>query len=157
MKSIIYIIAALLWLQTGFSQETSIDKVLLIGDEDQYYENLVGSCDKMLLTVSDNSMNIAFEHWTSLLSSMETAAEDADFDLKGIKMWVNVFWNADGSIKNIFYYPKPNSKNMDFEKLTYFMEAFAADFILPIDSNTCFSHYGSASFPIRSRVNRDAK
>ena len=92
-------------------------------------------------------MNKAYKLWVSLLKDLERFANDKDFDLKGTKIWINLFWNADGSIRNIVYYPKPNSKNMDFALLSDFLSYFAFSYQLALTNETPFSHYGSASFP----------
>lgn len=139
------------------AQDVSVSKVMLIGEQDPYYESLVMECNTLLLSVTENKMEQAFDIWTNMLESIEAEAETADFDIKGVKLWINLFWNEDGSIKNIFYYPKPNSKNMDFEKLTSFLNRFADEYSLPKSYKSCFSHYGSAAFPIRTRVVTDVE
>jgi len=82
-----------------------------------------------------------------LLSDMEQYAEKSDFDIKGIKIWLNVFWNPDGTIKHLVYFPKPNSRNMDFKLLTKFMEKFRTTYEMESLTAKCYSHCGSASFP----------
>lgn len=130
-----------------FAQSTDA-KVSLIGDDEKSYESVISECPSLLLQVTNNSMDKAYQHWTSMLIDMETSAADSGLDLKGAKLWINLFWEADGSIKNIVYYPKPNSKNMDFDVVTAFLENFAADYHMPVSHTECFSHYGSASFPV---------
>ncbi len=144
-----------LFASTSILAQTSVadisTKVMLIGEEESYYEELVGECNNLLLNVTGNSMEEAFGSWTSMLEEMEAAASTEGFDIKGVKLWINLFWNEDGTIRRIFYYPKPTSKNMDFEQLTTFFESFAASYVFPINGDACFSHYGSASFPVRAR------
>jgi len=125
---------------------------MLIGEQDEYYEQLVTDCSSMLLSVTGNSMDKAYSSWTSMLSDMETTAADEGFDIKGVKLWINCFWNEDGSIRKIFYYPKPTSKNMDFEQLTTFLEVFSSTYIFPVSNDSCYSHYGSGSFPTARKI-----
>ncbi len=87
-----------------------------------------------------------------MLHEMENHADSLGFDIKGIKMWLNVFWSEDGSIKRLVYYPKPNSKNIDFSKLTNFLAAFVQSYQFTLTANECFSHYGSASFPTHAQL-----
>lgn len=157
MKSILYTIGLTIACIGVSAQQNELPKVMLIGEENGYYEELVEECNTLLLSVTDNSMMAAFDNWTEMLSEMEASADKDGFDIKGVKLWINVFWNEDGSINKVFYYPKPNSKNMDFEKLSYFLEHFANAYTFPITSEACFSHYGSASFPVRARLSRDEK
>ncbi|MDF1694452.1 MAG: hypothetical protein P1U56_01380 [Saprospiraceae bacterium] len=130
----------------------TISKVSLIGENEQEYEQMMAECSSSLLSIADNSMDKAFNHWTSMLAQMESSAENQGLDIKGVKVWMNLFWDSNGSIKKMVYYPKPNSKNIDFDKLTAFFESFAENFSLEIDNSSCFSHYGSASFPILTKV-----
>lgn len=134
----------------GFAQETSI-KVTFIGENEKEDEQLMMDCSTPLLYIADNSMDEGYDLWLYMLAQMEANAKDQGLDIRGVKVWMNMFWEADGSIKKITYYPKPTSKNMDFDQLTAFLTIFAEDYNLGINNKTCFSHYGSASFPINPK------
>ncbi len=125
----------------------SIPTVFKIGENEIAYEKLVSVCSQPLLSVCQDSMDLAYEKWMLMLSDMEKHAESAEFDIKGIKIWLNVFWNSDGTIKNLIYYPKPNSRNMDFDLLTKFLDSFSGTYSTEIQFSGCYSHYGSAAFP----------
>lgn len=125
----------------------SLPQVFMIGDNEIDYEALVSVCSKPLLTVCNDSMDTAYRLWMGMLSDMEEYAEVSEFDIKGIKIWLNVFWNADGSIKHLVYFPKPNSRNMDFDLLTKFFNKFVESWNMQSLTAHCFSHYGSATFP----------
>ena len=122
-------------------------RAFLIGENEKHFESLVSEHGEQLLNVCNNSMDKAYISWVSLLKDLEGFADDRKFDLKGTKIWINVFWNADGSIRNIVYYPKPNSKNMDFSLLSDFLSDFASNYQFTLTNERPFSHYGSASFP----------
>lgn len=122
-------------------------RAFLIGENEKHFESLVSEHGEQLLNVCNNSMDKAYKSWVSLLKDLEGFADDRKFDLKGTKIWINVFWNADGSIRNIVYYPKPNSKNMDFSLLSDFLSDFASNYQFTLTNERPFSHYGSASFP----------
>lgn len=123
------------------------ERAFLIGENEEHFELLVTEHSDQLLNVCNNSMDKAYDAWVSLLKDLEGFAEDRSFDLKGTKIWINVFWNTDGSIRNIVYYPKPNSKNMDFSLLSSFLADFASSYQFNLSNDRPFSHYGSASFP----------
>jgi len=125
--------------QSDFDQS---ERAFLIGENEEYFEMLVTEHSEQLLNVCSNSMDKAYEAWVSLLKDLEGFAEDSDFDLQGTKIWINVFWNADGSIRNIVYYPKPNSKNMDFTLLSSFLSDFASSYQFILTNEKSFSHYG---------------
>lgn len=131
------------------------ERAFLIGENEEHFELLVTEHSDQLLNVCNNSMDKAYDSWVSLLKDLEGFAEDRNFDLKGTKIWINVFWNTDGSIRNIVYYPKPNSKNMDFSLLSSFLADFASSYQFTLTNEKPFCHYGSASFPTFSSFAQD--
>jgi len=138
------------------SQDGDVPSVFLIGQNETTYEKLMTDHETMLLTVCENDMNRAYGKWVDVLTQMESYSENQEFDLKGVKLWLNVFWNEDGSIQHVVYHPKPNSKNMKTEDLSNFFTAFIDVYNNDIKSVYKFSHYGSAAFPtFPQRVARD--
>lgn len=132
--------------------DNAIPRTFLIGENEDYYEQLVKDHNVLLLNVCSNSMEKAYSNWVTIMTDLEDYAEDRSFDLKGTKIWINVFWNTDGSIKHIVYYPKPTSKNMDFDLLSSFLSDFCASYQFELNYEKPFSHYGSASFPTMSSI-----
>lgn len=130
----------------------ALPSVFLIGEFEDEYEQLSVNCDRKLLNNCNEQMEVAYYKWMGLLNDIEGYSDQLNFDLKGIKIWINVFWNADGTIKHLVYYPKPNSKNMDFDQLTDFFDSFLAQYQSPITDQVCFSHNGSANFPIYAKL-----
>lgn len=155
MRALLAFICILFMTSSVYSQELTNTEnqknVYIIGEDGGKYESMVASCPDMLLTVAGNSMDEAFMLWTDMLIEMQKFSEETSFDLSGVKVWINTFWNEDGSINAIVYYPKPTSRNMDFEELTDFFNLFAQNYVLPKEHAKCFSHYGSASFPVYVR------
>lgn len=134
---------------TLFAQNKAdeIPRAFLIGEYESYYEQLVVEHRDQLLNVCNNSMEKAYTNWTDVMVDLEQFADSRDFDIKGTKVWINIFWNADGTVRHIVYYPKPNSKNMDFQLLSDLLSDFAASYQFVISFDRPFSHYGSSSFP----------
>lgn len=130
-----------------WDQDGRVPQVFLIGQNETSYEKLMSDYGTMLLAVSENDMKVAYSRWIDLLTQMEAFSEKAEFDLKGLKLWLNVFWNEDGSIQHIVYHPKPNSRNTRTEDINNFFESFIPQYAASITSNYKFSHYGSAAFP----------
>lgn len=129
------------------SEQQEVSGAFIIGEHEKLYEQLVVEHNEQLLSVCANSMDKAYTAWTHLLIDLEQFAEDREFDIKGTKAWINVFWNTNGTIRHIVYYPKPNSKNMDFQLLSDFLSDFVANYQFEITNERPFSHYGSATFP----------
>jgi hypothetical protein len=157
IKSIILIISCI-WIPGQMQAQAAkpveritaqgyLPKVFLIGEYEQPYEQLIGEYDLLLMSAFNNDMKKAYEVWTTILIDMEEYAKLQQFDLNGLKLWINLFLNADGTIQHIVYYPKPNSRNMSFDNLTAFMLSFAKTYQLKDLVQAKCSHYGSASFP----------
>ncbi len=124
-----------------------LPRAFQIGEYETGYGNLIKHYPESLLSVSNDSIELAYINWMYLLNDMEKYSRKIDFDLKGIKIWLNVFWNKDGQIEYISYYPKPNSRNMEFKQLTAFFIDFVNNFKSRIRGKDNFVHFGSARFP----------
>jgi len=136
--------------QSGGSDK-SISLVFYIGEDENNYEKLVQKYNTMLFTVCNNNMELAFDNWTVLLKDLEDFAAKSNIDLKGVKLWLNVFWDKDGTIDHLVFYPKPNSRNMNYDNVKALLINFAKSYQSPLKYSTRFSHYGSAAFPVFSR------
>ncbi|WP_235296700.1 hypothetical protein [Portibacter marinus] len=132
---------------SGTDSSTEVPTTFLISEDDFAYGELVSNTPTSLLEVCDDAMNIAYKKWIYMLADMEDQAVEEGFEIRGLKIWINVFWNADGSIDHIVYYPKPNSKNIEYKDFTKFLNRFAEKHRMDIKSDVNFAHYGSASFP----------
>lgn len=150
----------LTFLMIGFHPEPAVSqpttdalpKVFLIGQFQEEYEQLNVECDRTLLSNCDESMEVAYYKWMGLLTEIEKYSEQVGFDIKGVKLYINVYWNSDGSIKHLVYYLKTNSKNMNLDELTDFFDSFTAQYKPIIVDQVCFSHNGSANFPIYAKL-----
>ena len=137
------------WLgsQTDITSQYHSPKVSLIGEDSKQYEELVNHCGVSLLTASDGNMESAYLHWIKFIRSIELYAVEQEWDINGLKVWMNVFWDEEGNIQNMYYYPKPNCRNIVFEEFSHFLNDFAAESKISLKHDTCFSHYASVSFP----------
>ncbi len=126
---------------------TKQPKVFLIGEQPETFENLSMKYQKLLLEVCNDDMNQAYTKWQDMLKAMESHATGMGFDIKGIKLWLKVFWDKDGSIAHIGYHLKPDSKNVKTKYLSAFLRDFAKSYKTPCEATEKFSQYSSASFP----------
>ena len=86
-----------------------------------------------------------------MLQEMEAYSNLIGYDLKGVRAWLNIFWEKDGRIRHIAYYLKPSSKLVDLTELTAFFSSFINHYSFPLVTDSRYSHYGSASFPTAPR------
>ncbi len=133
--------------------QDSVDlpKAFTMGEFEEQFDDLMQEHEALLLSECDNDMDIAFEKWISMLKEMEAYSEIIGYDLKGIKIWLNVFWDKNGTVDHIVYHLKPNSRNIDIEELTAFFSSFMNNYKFPLVTDEKFSHYGSAAFPTFAR------
>ncbi|HRI34905.1 MAG TPA: hypothetical protein PLD02_14225, partial [Saprospiraceae bacterium] len=125
-----------------------LPKSFLIGEYEQPYESLLNIYDKMLVSMFNDDNEKAFALWTSILIAMEDYSKEMNIDLNGLKLWMNVFFNTDGSIQHIVYFPKPNSKNMEYNTLTAFFISFCKTYRMKENLNSKCLLNATATFPI---------
>lgn len=125
----------------------TMPRIFMLGDQEKEFEALQMEYEYSLLSVCNNDYDSSFVQWVMMLKQMEDYGDSIDFDLKGIKMWVQVFWDADGSIRHIGYYLKPNSKNIRKEEIAAFFKGFINQYKSSLVSNRKYSNYASANFP----------
>lgn len=125
-----------------------LPKVIVIGEDEAAYEKLTAQHSKLLLAVCNNDVDVAFKHWIGMMKDVQQYSDKIHFDLKGLKMWLEVFFNPDGSISNIAYYLKPSSRNINEKEIKGFLTAFMNQYKFDLKDKVPFSHYGSVSFPL---------
>ncbi len=128
-------------------QLDTMPKVFILGEQEKEFENLQIEYEYSLLSVCNNDFEASFTQWILMLKQMEEYAVSIDYDLKGIKMWLQVFWHPDGSIHHVGYYLKPNSRNVRKEEMAAFFKGFIGHYKSSLTSTRKFSHYASANFP----------
>ncbi|MFZ1750808.1 MAG: hypothetical protein WAU01_11480 [Saprospiraceae bacterium] len=138
--------------QSKANIEVKTNSVFFIGEEEKNYEKLVQNYNTMLFTVCANNMELAYENWSVLLKDLEDYSIKSNTDLKGVKLWLNVFWSKDGTIDHIVFYPKPNSKNLNYDNIKLLLANFIKTYQSPLKHTARFSHYGSAAFPVFSKT-----
>lgn len=131
--------------------DLELPKVFLIGEYIEEFDLASAEYKLQLLEACEQDMHRAYFKWLSMLQEMENYADALEFDIKGVKMWIKVFWSPEGDIDHIAYYLKPNSKNVNVDELTAFFSSFIKQYKFPLTTDAKFSNYGSASFPVVSK------
>lgn len=124
-----------------------LPSVFLMGEYERPYERMSAQYKNLLIQAYDLDLNKAYSAWTHVLEEMEIYAEKEQFNIKGLKLWMNVFFNKNGTIQHIAYYPKPNSRNMQTEHISNFLIGFCKNYQFAGGMPMACSHFGSASFP----------
>ncbi len=131
--------------------------VFQIGDQPEAFEKLSEDYEIGLLDVCDNDVKKAHQQWTLMLKAMENYAKANDFDINGLKMWMKVFWEEDGTIKHIAFHLKPTSKNLDRKTLENFLKNFSKSYSIDVKAAENYSQYSSAAFPTLPQLVFDKK
>ncbi len=129
-------------------QKSKHPTVFLIEQESYAFEQLSMRYENNLISACDNDMENAYGKWMNMLREIQKFSEDRDFDIKGVKMWIKIFWSTDGRVDHIAYFLKPSSRNINTDALTIFFKDFVRFYRFPVNTEYEFSHYTSASFPI---------
>lgn len=125
-------------------------RVFIIEENELLFEELSKDYSKMMLEACDNDINKSSQEWINMLLQMQKYSKLWNYDrLNGVKVWIKVFCDKRGRIKHIAYAVKPSSRTVDTELFSKFLERFIRVHRMNIRTKANFSHYTSASFPVR--------
>lgn len=139
------------FLQKSNPDSTDLPTVFIIGEHEDEFNRLGVEYQALLLTACDDNMDMAYDKWLGMLEELQIFAASNQFDLRGIKMWLNVFWDENGVVSHIAYHLKPQSRNVDTRYLTAVLSEFTKTYRFPLVFESKYSHYGTASFPVFPR------
>ena len=135
----------------------NLPRVSLLGEDEALLSDLIKSHDNILLQVCGNDMEIAYAQWMEMLGAMEDYSNEIGYDIRGAKMYLHVFWDLDGTISHLSFFPKANSRNIPVDELKAFFKGFVKNYKMDIEANEGFNHYASGSFPVFDRPALSAK
>lgn len=121
--------------------------VFLIGENDIPMEEMNKEYPALLLEVLGDDMDKAYSQWQKVINGMEKYAVSIDFNLKGVSMWINIYWRASGKIDYIGYFLKPDSRNVRTAEMNAFLKAFIKQDKIHLAYSSGYFHNGSVSFP----------
>ena len=127
-----------------------VPAVFVLGEDEAAYERLSNTFPRTLLAVSSNDLAAALKYWLELMGEIDRYSKTINFEIKGMKLWLHVFWNEDGTIAHIGFFFLPNSRNFKVEEVKAFFASFMRQYKPVLKSDRKFSHYTSVSFPVLS-------
>ncbi|NRB62155.1 MAG: hypothetical protein HRU40_03840 [Saprospiraceae bacterium] len=128
-------------------QAQNVKKAFILGENEEAYEKLSREHARTLLAVSNNDPEEALGNWFETMRGIERYANSIDFDIKGLKALLHIFWNEDGTIGHIGYFILPDSRNYPPEDLSALLASFVRQHTSELTSDRKFSHYTNVSFP----------
>jgi hypothetical protein len=122
-------------------------KVFMIGQNQKQYDKLLSEYPIQMLQAFDNNLDSASVAWNEFQYDLEKYAENQGVEFKGLKLWINLFIDKE-KINGIYFYPKPNSRNTDYENVKLIIERFIGVYKFKASKKVKFAHFSSASFPV---------
>lgn len=146
MKSLLFLSLFILISLIAKAQE--LPKVIDVSQSDQQLEVLSGQYKSSLLTAADTNLTTMMNTWKHCLTAIEFYADKIKFDIKGVKMWMKIFWAKDGKIDHIAYYLQDNSINISKTDFEAFLASFSRNYQLPLTHKHRFSYSSRLQFPM---------
>jgi hypothetical protein len=131
-----------LWAQKPPTQRTFEFSV-----RSDWFEFLNKAYPTSLLDACGGDLEQSFQKWGKMLHEMELYGQEIGFDIRGLKIWLKVFFRADGTPDYIAYSPKPGSVVFQEAELNAFFNGFMKRYKMEIAPGSAYAHYGGASFP----------
>ena len=125
-----------------------VPSVFLLGEDEEVYEKLTSAFPRSLIAVSNNDIEVALKNWLQLMTRIDEYSRSINFEIKGMKLWMHVFWNEDGSIAHIGFFFLPDSRNFKEDEVRAFFSGFIRQYKPVLKSDRKFNHYTSVSFPV---------
>lgn len=111
-------------------------------------DELSGQYQSSLFSASNADFAQTVHNWRLFLLSMQEYAASIDFDIKGVKVWLKIYWAKDGSIDHIAYILSDRSININPQDWEAFLRSFMRNYKLPITHIKPFSYENPISFPL---------
>lgn len=135
----------------AIAQSSSLDKIFLLGTEEQTYERYTGEYSQSLLEAASGNITQAFESWLDMQQAIDAYSKSQAYDLNGVKIWLHVFWGTNGQIDHLGFLLRPDSRFVDTNELKVLLAGFIENYRFRITSAAKFSHYTGATFPTLSQ------
>ncbi len=148
LRYLLFVTLCCLVVSQTTAQQSKLDNVFVLGEAEKQYETLTADFSRTMLEATDNDIQKAFSAWMDFLQFVEKTAEAEAVDIKGIKLWMHVFLNPDGTIHRLGFLLRPESRTMPNGELKALLATVVDRYQLPITSANKFNHYSGASFPV---------
>jgi hypothetical protein len=132
----------------AFKKKDELPKVFSLSEDQTVLEQLSLLYTKGLIEVCNDDTDVAFNKWNSMMLAFEAYAEKQNINIRGVKMWIKVYWAADGTVDHVGYSLKPNSRNVKLAELNALLKTFIEGYKLQQTADVKFTNSGSVSFPI---------
>lgn len=142
--------ASILWTAAA-QQPQGVPPILDGSKYGPVLEELSGVYKSSLFSASNADFAQTVHNWRLFLLSMQEYAESIDYDIKGVKVWLKIYWAKDGSIDHIAYILSDRSININPVEWEAFLRSFMRNYKLPVTHTQRFAYDGQTLFPLPYR------
>lgn len=147
LSVLFFLLMGLPLVQASELVDTSKSPVFQLGEDEAQLSILNAKYPALLIETYDGDMDKAYAQWQKVMLEMEKYAKSIDFNIQGVKMWINIYWSPEGKIDYIGYFLKPDSKNINTVEMNAFLKSFIRRDKVHATYSTGYFHNGSVSFP----------
>lgn len=126
----------------------ALPKIINATQNSAALEELSNQYQSSLFSASDTNFVTTINNWRGFLQLMEEYSETIDFDIRGVKVWMKIFWAKDGTIDYLVYALSDRSINIDVIEWEAFLRSFVRNTKLPIKFHRGFTYDGRVMFPL---------
>jgi hypothetical protein len=130
----------------------ALPKIINAAQNSDALEELSNQYQSSLFSASDTNFVTTINNWRSFLQLMEDYSETIDFDIRGVKVWMKVFWAKDGNVDHIVYVLSDRSINIDVIEWEAFLRSFIRNNKLPLKYRRGFAYDGRVMFPLSYKL-----
>ncbi len=132
-------------------QAQSVPKIIDGTQNGPLLEELNGIYKSSLFSASEADFAQTVHNWRLFLLSMEAYAASINFDLKGVKVWLKVYWAKDGSIDHMAYILSDRSININPQDWEAFLRSFMRNNKIALPHKQRFAYENPVAFPLPYR------
>jgi hypothetical protein len=122
--------------------------VINVAQNSAALDALSNTYQSSLFSASNADFRETVNNWSIFLRSMEQYAEEIDFDIKGVKVWMKVFWAKDGSVNHLAYALSDRSININLTEWEAFLRSFIRNRKMALQHSKGFTYDGRIMFPL---------
>lgn len=123
--------------------------VFYIGEYEDNYETLIQNNSASLYNAFDNNPDMTMKFWEEWFKNFEDYAEKKGKSVYGVKLWVHLFWEKEGKVSHLAFYPKPESVHRDYDELKKLFLEYIKNAEYPrLACEKPFAHSGTIHFPV---------
>ncbi|MGB3547041.1 MAG: hypothetical protein WBA17_08695 [Saprospiraceae bacterium] len=133
------------------SAQEKVPTIFQLSDVEKLNAQLQEQYPQDFFTAVDNDFGRAEGIYLEVMKSVDAFARSINYDIDGMKVWIQFFIGTDGSIQHLGFQLRPESRNMDVSEIKAFFKAYIEKNRFPLTADQPFNYYTRATFPTIAR------